>query len=145
MGTGARIEEVLGMETGDVQDGVWTISRVRNEINSVFTTRERTKTGRTRQVPVSPELVRRIMERGPGRVFPDVTMRTRRTHWRYACQAAGLDWSPAPRDLRRSFATLARVGGADLEAVRIALGHTRLMTTDLYLGELSGIASDGRV
>jgi integrase len=135
MGTGARIEEVLGMETGDISDGVWTISRVRNEINSVFSNRDKTKTGRARQVRIGPELVRQITERGPGRVFPDVTMRTRRTHWKYACACAGLDWSPAPRDLRRSFATLARAGGADLEAVRIALGHTRLMTTDLYLGE----------
>ena len=50
-------------------------------------------------------------------------------------QAAGLDWRPAPRDLRRTFATLARAGGADLEAVRVALGHTRLATTDVYLGE----------
>jgi integrase len=44
MGTGARIEEVLGMETGDIHGGAWTISRVRNEINSEFTTRDRTKT-----------------------------------------------------------------------------------------------------
>lgn len=136
MATGARIEEICGMRSEDIKGGMWTIHRVRNEIDGVFTVADRTKTGRTRQVPVGPELVKRIKANGPGQVFSEFLMDTfRLCHWYPACRMAGLDWRPAPRDLRRTFATLARSGGADLEAVRVALGHTRIATTDVYLDE----------
>jgi len=135
MTTGARIEEILGMETTDIADGLWYVQRVRNEVDGVFTTKDQTKTGKDRYVQMDPAIVRRIIERGPGRVFPDSSHHTRRFHWRNACRNAGLDWMPAPRDLRRTFATLARQGGADLEEVRVALGHTKIATTDIYLGE----------
>ena len=135
MATGARVEEIRGMETGDIVDGVWHVCRVRNQVNGKFITRDTTKTGRDRFIPMDAEIVAKIMARGPGRVFSDVTRETYRKHWRRACKAAGLEWYPAPRDLRRTFATLARSGGADLEAVRVALGHTRISTTDQYLGE----------
>ena len=135
MATGARVEEIRGMETGDVDSGVWHVQRVRNQVNGKFITRDTTKTGRDRFIPMDPEIVAKIMKRGRGRVFSDVTRETYRKRWRTACKAAGLDWYPAPRDLRRTFATLARAGGADLEAVRVALGHTRIATTDAYLAE----------
>jgi integrase len=135
MATGARVEEIRGMETGDVADGMWHVCRVRNQVHGKFITRDTTKTGRDRFIPMDTEIIAKIMERGPGPVFPDVARETYRKHWRRACRAAGLDWYPAPRDLRRTFATLARAGGADLEAVRVALGHTRISTTDQYLGE----------
>jgi integrase len=135
MATGARVEEIRGMETGDIADGMWHVCRVRNQVHGKFITRDTTKTGRERFIPMDAEIVAKIMERGPGRVFSDVARETYRKHWRKACKAAGLDWYPAPRDLRRTFATLARAGGADLEAVRVALGHTRISTTDQYLGE----------
>ena len=135
MATGARVEEIRGMETGDIERGVWHVCRVRNQVNGRFITRDTTKTGRDRFIPMDSEIVAKIMERGPGRAFSDVTRETYRKRWRRACMDAGLDWYPAPRDLRRTFATLARAGGADLEAVRVALGHTRISTTDQYLGE----------
>jgi integrase len=134
MTTGARIEEILGMETEDIQDGLWHVQRVRNEVDGQFTTKDQTKTGKDRYVQMDPAIVKWIMERGPGRVFPNSSHHTRRLHWRNACRNAGLNWMPAPRDLRRTFATLARTGGADLEAVRVALGHTKIATTDIYLG-----------
>ena len=134
--TGARIEEVLGMETKDIKGEVWHIQRVRNQVDGEFSTKDHTKTGKDRQVTIGPDLAGRIVERGPGRVFTDFRLDTfRQCVWYPACKAAGLDWKPAPRDLRRSFATLARANGADLEAVRVALGHTRLATTDIYLDE----------
>ena len=34
-----------------------------------------------------------------------------------------------------AYVPLARPGGADLEAVRVALGNAHLSTTDIYLGE----------
>jgi integrase len=134
MTTGARIEEIMGMETADIVDGEWYVQRVRTEVDGEYATKDQTKTGKDRWVQMDPAVVDRIMERGPGRVFEDSSHHTRRLHWRNACRNAGLDWYPAPRDLRRTFATIARQGGADLEDVRVALGHTRIATTDGYLG-----------
>lgn len=135
MSTGARIEEVAGIEARDVEGGVWTIARVRNQVDNKFSTKEYTKTGRVRQVRLPRELVEQINERGRGRVFPDISHHTRRFHWQNACRNAGLDWTPAPRDARRSFATLAREAGLGLDKLRVQLGHTRLETTDIYLAE----------
>lgn len=46
--------------------------------------------------------------------------------------ALGLD--VRPHDLRRTFAKLARGGGAALEQIQLTLGHARLDTTQRYLG-----------
>jgi site-specific recombinase XerD len=40
----------------------------------------------------------------------------------------------AAHDLRRTYAKLARKGGADLEQIQINLGHASLTTTERYLG-----------
>lgn len=40
----------------------------------------------------------------------------------------------APHDLRRTFAKLARTGGASIESVQTALGHSSVSTTERYLG-----------
>lgn len=135
MATGARIEEVRGLEAEDIKDGEWHVCRVRNEVRRKFVTVDWTKTHKDRFIPVDPELADRIKAAGPGRVIGDFVRDSYRRAWRIACQKAGLDWMPAPRDARRSFATIARSGGADLEDVRVALGHARISTTDLYLGE----------
>jgi integrase/recombinase XerD len=42
----------------------------------------------------------------------------------------------APHDLRRTFAKLARKGGAGLEQLQAALGHASISTTERYLGEM---------
>jgi integrase len=39
-----------------------------------------------------------------------------------------------PHDLRRSFARLAHIGPARLEQIQLSLGHTSLVTTEIYLG-----------
>ena len=39
----------------------------------------------------------------------------------------------APHDLRRTFAKLARKGGADLEQIQLSLGHASIRTTERYL------------
>ncbi len=40
----------------------------------------------------------------------------------------------APHDLRRTFAKLARRGGADLEQIQLSLGHASVTTTARYIG-----------
>ena len=45
-----------------------------------------------------------------------------------------LGWSIAPHDLRRAHAKLAFAGGARLEQIQLALGHTSVRTTERYLG-----------
>lgn len=48
--------------------------------------------------------------------------------------AEALHTTMAPHDLRRSFAVLAKKGGADLGNLRDTLGHASMVTTELYLG-----------
>jgi site-specific recombinase XerD len=49
--------------------------------------------------------------------------------------ADGLGLAVAPHDLRRTFAKLARKGGADLKQIQLTLGHASVKTTEVYLGE----------
>ena len=142
MATGARIEEIRGMMAEDVTHGVWTIQRVRSQVGPEFVDRKSTKTGKARSVTLPADLAARIEAAGPGRIFTDVTRQVFRIRWAMACKAAGLDWTPAPRDLRRTFATLARTGGADLESVQHALGHSKLWTTSIYLAERPEVRDD---
>lgn len=50
-----------------------------------------------------------------------------------ASKKAGLD--VAPHDLRRTFAHLARKGGAELTQIQLTLGHANVATTQRYIGE----------
>ena len=47
----------------------------------------------------------------------------------------------AAHDLRRTFAKLARKGGADLMQIRLTLGHASVKTTERYLGENQDLTS----
>lgn len=141
--TGCRLEEALGIRPGDIHGGVWTIARTRAEIDGRFHYQERTKTGRTRQVPVDGDLAARLVANGPFSEFLLDTFRL--CHWYPACKAAGLDWRPAPRDMRRSHATWAREAGIPVDVIGRQLGHTRQETTTIYLdyrGEVSTEVSD---
>ena len=40
----------------------------------------------------------------------------------------------APHDLRRSFARLAHLGRAPMEQIQLSLGHSSVVTTEIYLG-----------
>ena len=44
-------------------------------------------------------------------------------------------------DLRRTYAKLARKGGADLMQIQLSLGHASLKTTERYLGEMQDLTS----
>lgn len=87
MATGCRLEEALGMEAGDIDRSVWHVQCVRNELKTGFVAVDKTKTGRTRYVPMDPAIVRRIKATGAGRVFRDIPSTTYRKVWRAACKA----------------------------------------------------------
>ncbi len=40
-----------------------------------------------------------------------------------------------PHDLRRTYAKLARKGGAQLEQIKFTLGHDSVATTEKYVGD----------
>jgi len=52
-------------------------------------------------------------------------------------EEAGLRISP--HDLRRTFAALAKKGGAEMQSIQAALGHSSVQTTERYLGTVSGL------
>ena len=47
----------------------------------------------------------------------------------------------APHDLRRTFAKLARKGGAELDQIQASLGHASVKTTQSYVGENQDLVS----
>ncbi len=47
----------------------------------------------------------------------------------------------APHDLRRTFAKLARKGGAELDQIQASLGHASVKTTQDYIGENQDLVS----
>jgi len=49
------------------------------------------------------------------------------------CDQLGYD-SVAAHDLRRTFAKLARKGGAEIDQIQLSLGHASIQTTERYLG-----------
>lgn len=53
------------------------------------------------------------------------------------CAAFSLQFRP--HDLRRTFAALARKGGADLESIQMAMGHANLVTTSMYLSKITAM------
>jgi len=52
----------------------------------------------------------------------------------YSREAFGDQGVVQPHDLRRTFAQLSRKGGARLEQIQLALGHSSIQTTERYLG-----------
>lgn len=51
------------------------------------------------------------------------------------------DYELQAHDLRRTFAKLARKGGADLMQIQLSLGHSSIKTTERYLGEIQDLTS----
>lgn len=143
VGAGLRRSEVAGLTFAHVQqrDGRWVIADLSG------------KGGRVRTVPIPSWCKVAIAEwaaaagLGSGRVFrgvyhygktlqPDSNGITPQAVF-YAVQeaaiAAGLDVSP--HDLRRTFAKLARKGGAELTQIQLTLGHSNVAVTQRYIGE----------
>lgn len=52
---------------------------------------------------------------------------------------AGITCPLSPHDLRRTYAALAKKGGADIRQIQAELGHASVQTTERYLGMINGL------
>jgi len=100
-----------------------------------------TKSGRTRDVDMSQQLVRCLagLERSVGWVFPSprtggpYSARYVTAAMHRVCRSAALPAHFSPRNLRHSFASLLLSGGASVAFVQRQLGHASIqLTVDLY-------------
>lgn len=147
--TGLRIEEVMALERNDIQRTRIPVYRTLNDLGSDgFHLKLETKTRVTRDAEVTPEMSIRLLMMEPvpagtlsespewRGIFPPIHHSTFGSGpWATAIRAAGIDWRPAPRDMRHAFAEWSREGGADLDYIMEALGHSSLAMTDRYLGK----------
>ncbi len=95
------------------------------------------KGSKERTVPLHDDLAERIIERGPGWLFPSTSPRSTSGH--LSANYAGVlisreldGWTA--HSLRRRFATKVYAESHDLRAVQKLLGHASLATTQLYVG-----------
>jgi site-specific recombinase XerD len=143
IGAGLRREELTNLTFAHIQqrDGRWAIINIVGKRNKV------------RSVPIAPwnkvyldawataahlteGAIFRAMDRGdhvtPKPLSPQSIMDIVKQY----IDESGLSGiaDAAPHDLRRTFAQLARKGGASLEQISINLGHESIETTQRYLG-----------
>lgn len=116
---GLRRDEIVKLRGADLDSsGLWVTG----------------KGGRTRVVPVGPELREAIEARGGGWLFP-----ARWGDGHMNVDALGkmirraFDGQVGPHRLRHRFATAAYRGTRDLRAVQTLLGHANATTTQLYV------------
>ncbi|MGF1467043.1 MAG: site-specific tyrosine recombinase [Sandaracinaceae bacterium] len=132
--SGLRVSELVTLARGAVN------------LRAGFLTAEG-KGAKRRIVPLGAPAIRRIEAWLPDReawARPDVdalfvTARggpmTRQGFWkriRIHARGAGIDKPVSPHKLRHSFATHLLLGGADLRAVQMLLGHESITTTEVY-------------
>lgn len=141
IGCGLRRDEVVRLRMADIQqrDGRWVIVDMKG------------KGGRVRTVPVPAAVKARVDEwrlcvgePGPDRVFVPLrrggviageSLSTMSLYHLVLGYAAAAGLGPVhPHDLRRTFARLTRKGGAVLDQIKETLGHSSVMTTEIYIG-----------
>jgi integrase len=149
--TGGRVSEVLGLRWSDIN----------LELGVLIFDQVNTKSGKQRELPLSPELAAMLRERtkvreiaeararrkaraaggpDPDRlVFPWDGKRAQRltTAFTTARVAAGLDDSVTPHTCRHTFASWFMINGGDLYRLQKYLGHSTIALTQRY-AHLSG-------
>ena len=138
LGGGLRRSELAGLKFAQLQqrDGRWIISDLTG------------KGGRVRSVPlpawakqaidewtasanISDGFIFRSITKGES-VGNSITSQAVQDLVKLYAKQAGFTLSA--HDLRRTFAHLARKGGAELEQIQLTLGHASIKTTERYLG-----------
>lgn len=106
------------------------------------------KGGRIRTVPMPDWAVRRLkawlattnISEGPVFVSldrhgnPGESLSGVGIHWILSEYARELGFDVSPHDMRRTYARLARQGGAEIDQIQFSLGHASVQTTEIYLG-----------
>jgi site-specific recombinase XerD len=140
VGAGLRREELSCLTLQHIQqrEGRWCIVDIRGKRNKVRTipiaSWVKTLVDRWCEFAgiVEGPIAQRLSKNGSVLAPATTTQALYRTVKRYGVQ---IDRPTlAPHDLRRTFAKLARAGGAPLEQIQINLGHDSLDTTRKYLG-----------
>lgn len=129
--TGARLREILSLTWADV-DLAARVMTIR---------RETAKSGKTRTVPIIPELHAVLSALRRGRAdqllftWNERPLRSVRTAFESACRKAGLE-EVVFHSLRHTFAAHAVMNGLDLRRLQRYLGHSTVAVTERY-GHLS--------
>lgn len=133
---GLRVEEVVGLELGDVDFDAETVRTTgKGQKTRVVPIGEPAQRALRRYLEVArPALVSRREEAAlflsfRGRRLGASDVRRRLTRWIREAAVAG---RVSPHTLRHSFATHLLEGGADLRAIQELLGHASLSTTQIY-------------
>ena len=156
--TGLRIGELCALTWGDVnlKDGFITVNKdiaVSNEPGQKYMVKASTKTGRSRQVALTPNGIaafKRIPKRGiyvfPGKHTPFCTPDVYRRRYNAVFRALneelqaehkGPGEAPqvpllSPHKCRHTYATFLLDSGANIRAVQDQLGHSKITTTEIY-------------
>ena len=156
--TGLRIGELCALTWGDVnlKDGLITVNKtvaVSNEPGQKYMVKESTKTGRSRQVALTPNGIaafQRVPKRGiyvfPGKHIPfctpDVYRRRYNAVFRALNEELRLEHKKpgeapqvpllSPHKCRHTYATFLLDSGANIRAVQDQLGHSKITTTEIY-------------
>lgn len=155
---GLRIEEATGLQDVDIDPaGQIYIRCTLNELWGPhrWAYKQETKTRKPRTIKVEPEMCARLLARarpcrcgGCGSKGSYVFLNEDGTHigqhtfrkwvWRPALAAIGkADSGITPKDMRHIHATwLKNVAELDWEVVRDRLGHSSIVTTQIYVGEV---------
>lgn len=146
LGGGLRRSEVAGLTFAHIQqrDGRWVIVDLVGKGN------------RVRTVPIPSWSKQAIDEWSQaaaltgGHVFRSInrgdnisgdTMTSQAVQDVVKHYAGQCGFQVAAHDLRRTFAKLARKGGADIMQIQLTLGHATITTTERYLGEQQDLTS----
>ncbi|MEM7132060.1 MAG: tyrosine-type recombinase/integrase [Chloroflexota bacterium] len=140
LGCGLRREEVVTMTTDHIQqrEGRWLIVDLvgkRNKVRSapMPSWAKAAIDDWTDEAGIKDGYIFRPTRKG-GRL-QDGPM-TSQAVWNAVTEyAQQIGVTVAPHDLRRTFAKLARKGGAELDQIQLSLGHASVETTQRYVGE----------
>jgi site-specific recombinase XerD len=94
----------------------------------------------TTAADIHEDYIFRSINKGDNISGPDLTAQAVADVVKEYASQCGFD-DLAAHDLRRTYAKLARKGGADLQQIQLSLGHASVKTTERYLNEAQNLTS----